>query len=217
MVHYRGTLGAIGGSRRTEPPSARTEGARVTGPATVLLPAHLSELSVPELDALRRDALHRGQAGRRGDALDALEAVLAEFRRRNRHSEAARTLRSQACLLLSRPDTRSAGGRAVDGLLRTGREHHLPAVEASGWAWHAQLRLRDGDMDGTIDAAANNYLLAYGALSNYYAVDRVGATLELIPHLVGVNRRPTGERGMVLWFRTGGDLVVPDSVRILNA
>jgi HK97 family phage major capsid protein len=72
-------------------------------------------------------------------------------------------------------------------------------------------------MDGSVTAAANNYLLAYGDLKQYYVVDRVGTTIELVPHLMGANGRPTGQRGLLLWFRTGGQLVVPDAVRVLNA
>jgi hypothetical protein len=72
-------------------------------------------------------------------------------------------------------------------------------------------------LDGTVDAAQNNYILVYGDLKQYYCVDRVGATIELVPHLFGANRRPTGQRGLLLWFRTGGDLVNPDAVRVLNA
>lgn len=72
-------------------------------------------------------------------------------------------------------------------------------------------------MDGSVTATAANYLVAYGDLRQYYVIDRVGAQLELISHLFGANRRPTGQRGLLLWFRTGGDLVNPDAVRVLNA
>ena len=44
-----------------------------------------------------------------------------------------------------------------------------------------------------------------------------GTTIELIPNLFGANRRPTGQRGFFMFFRTGGDLVIPDAVRVLNA
>lgn len=73
------------------------------------------------------------------------------------------------------------------------------------------------EMDGSVTAATTNYLLVYGEPKQHYVVDRVGATIELVPHVVGPNRRPTGERGFLLWFRTGAALVVPDAVRVLNA
>lgn len=50
----------------------------------------------------------------------------------------------------------------------------------------------------------------------FVIVDRIGSTLELVPHLVGANRRPTGQRGALLWFRTGSDVVVPNAFRLLN-
>jgi predicted phage gp36 major capsid-like protein len=34
---------------------------------------------------------------------------------------------------------------------------------------------------------------------------------------MGPNGRPTEQRGFLMWFRTGGQLVVPDAVRVLNA
>jgi HK97 family phage major capsid protein len=73
------------------------------------------------------------------------------------------------------------------------------------------------EMDGTLTAGANNYLLAYGDLRQYFVVDRVGSQVELVSHLFGANGRPTGQRGFLMWFRTGGALVVPDAVRVLNA
>lgn len=74
------------------------------------------------------------------------------------------------------------------------------------------------NMDGTFDpaATADNFLLLYGDFSNFVIVDRIGATLELIPHLVGANQRPTGERGALLWFRTGSDSVANNAFRVLN-
>lgn len=51
----------------------------------------------------------------------------------------------------------------------------------------------------------------------FVIVDRIGSTLELVPHLVGANRRPTGQRGALLWYRTGSDAVVPNAFRMLNA
>jgi HK97 family phage major capsid protein len=73
-------------------------------------------------------------------------------------------------------------------------------------------------MDGSINAAAtaDNYLLAYGDWSNFVIVDRIGTTIELIPNLVGANRRPTGQRGALMWFRTGSDVVVNEAFRLLD-
>ncbi|MAT06266.1 MAG: phage major capsid protein [Acidimicrobiaceae bacterium] len=77
----------------------------------------------------------------------------------------------------------------------------------------------NSNMDGTINAAAdgNNYALIYGDVRRgFFIVDRVGATLELIPNLTGENGRPTGQRGAFLWFRTGSKVVVPQALRLLD-
>lgn len=74
------------------------------------------------------------------------------------------------------------------------------------------------NMDGTFNAAAtaSNYLLAYGDWKQFLIVDRIGATIERVDHLVGANRRPTGERGALLWWRTGSDVLMPQAFRLLN-
>lgn len=77
----------------------------------------------------------------------------------------------------------------------------------------------NSNMDGTINAAATeqNYPLVYGDFGQGFVIaDRIGATLELVPHLFGANRRPTGQRGALLWFRTGSDVVVPNAFRVLS-
>ena len=72
-------------------------------------------------------------------------------------------------------------------------------------------------MDGVIDAGQENYILMHGDFTEFVIVDRIDTTLELIPNLVGANRRPTGQRGALLWFRTGSDSVVDNAFRLLNA
>ncbi|MFI0486120.1 phage major capsid protein [Actinomadura sp. 9N215] len=78
----------------------------------------------------------------------------------------------------------TANGSLMFPEIREGRLLNRPLNELS-------------NMDGAINAAAtgNNYLLLYGDFRNFVIVDRIGTTLELIPHLVGANRRPTGQRG----------------------
>ncbi|KXF51061.1 hypothetical protein AXA44_15445 [Rhodococcus sp. SC4] len=77
----------------------------------------------------------------------------------------------------------------------------------------------NSNMDGVVNPAASgsNYVLVYGDFSsNFVIVDRIGTTLELIPNLVGANRRPTGQRGALLWFRTGSDIVHPAGFKMLD-
>ena len=73
------------------------------------------------------------------------------------------------------------------------------------------------DVAGATASAGNDNVMLYGDFSNFVIVDRIGSTLELIPHLVGANQRPTGQRGALLWFRTGSDVVVDNAFRLLTA
>lgn len=75
------------------------------------------------------------------------------------------------------------------------------------------------DMDGVFSAAAtaNNYVLAYGDLQSYVIADRVGMTVEFIPHLFATgNNRPSGSRGWYAYYRVGADVVNPGALRLLN-
>ena len=75
------------------------------------------------------------------------------------------------------------------------------------------------DMDGVIDTGEENYLMVFGDLREYVVADRVGsASLSMVDNLFDTSTgMPTGTRGLLLFWRTGGDLVVPDAVRVLNA
>lgn len=71
-------------------------------------------------------------------------------------------------------------------------------------------------MDSTVTALAANPLLIFGDFSNYVIADRVGTTVEYIPHLFGSNRRPTGQRGWYAHFRVGADSVNDAGFRMLD-
>lgn len=70
-------------------------------------------------------------------------------------------------------------------------------------------------MDGTIAAGKN--LLIYGDFSNYVVTQRVGSTVELIPHLFGASLRPTGQRGLWLRAQHGADSINDAAFRMLQA
>jgi HK97 family phage major capsid protein len=72
-------------------------------------------------------------------------------------------------------------------------------------------------MDSSVTATATNFLAVFGDFQNYVIVDRVGTTIEYIPHLMGANRRPTGQRGWYAHFRVGADSVNDGAFRMLNA
>lgn len=65
-------------------------------------------------------------------------------------------------------------------------------------------------------AAGTPNPIVYGDFQQFVIVDRIGTTVELIPHLVGTNRRPTGQRGLWMWRRVGSDVVVDSAFRMLQ-
>jgi len=73
-------------------------------------------------------------------------------------------------------------------------------------------------MDSTIAGGATaDYVLLYGDFSNYVIADRVGTRVEVVPHLMGANRRPTLQRGLLLWGRLGADSINDAAFKLLNA
>lgn len=76
----------------------------------------------------------------------------------------------------------------------------------------------NSNMDGAINAAAtaNNYVLVYGDFQQFLIVDRIGTRIEFIENLMGANQRPTGQRGALLWFRTGSEVLVPEAFELLD-
>lgn len=71
-------------------------------------------------------------------------------------------------------------------------------------------------MDGVINATADNRVLVLGDWDNFVVADRLGMTVETIPHLVGTNHRPTGQRGWFAYYRVGSDSVNDGAFRMLN-
>lgn len=73
-------------------------------------------------------------------------------------------------------------------------------------------------MDGSVTALAENYIMVFGDFSDYYIVDRVGLSMELVPHLLDTgNNRPNGQRAFYCYWRVGADSVNDRSFILLNA
>ena len=71
-----------------------------------------------------------------------------------------------------------------------------------------------GDIDDT--ATADNFILILGDWRNYLIVDRVGMNMELVPHIMGANNRPSGQRGFLAWGRTGAGSLNDNAFRVLS-
>jgi HK97 family phage major capsid protein len=78
------------------------------------------------------------------------------------------------------------------------------------------------DMDGTI-AAGTDYVMVFGDFNNYVIADRIGMTMEFVPHLFQQTTagtgfgRPTGQRGWLAYVRHGADSVNDAAFRMLKA
>jgi HK97 family phage major capsid protein len=70
------------------------------------------------------------------------------------------------------------------------------------------------EMPGTITNAAK--ILIFGDFSRYLIVDRVGLTVDVIPHLFGANQRPTGQRGLYAYWRNGAKVLDANAFRALT-
>jgi HK97 family phage major capsid protein len=72
-------------------------------------------------------------------------------------------------------------------------------------------------MDGVVTALADNLMAIFGDFSNYVIADRIGMTVDFIPHLFDpTTGRPTGQRGWFAYYRVGADSVNDAGFRILN-
>lgn len=61
---------------------------------------------------------------------------------------------------------------------------------------------------------AGERILVLGDFSHFVIVDRVGMSVELIPHLFGENRRPTGQRGIYAHWRNSAAILNPNAFRV---
>jgi HK97 family phage major capsid protein len=64
--------------------------------------------------------------------------------------------------------------------------------------------------------ATGNLILAVGDWRYFLIVDRVGMDIELVPHLFGTSGRPTGQRGIVAFWRNTSVVLSPNAFRVLK-
>ena len=71
------------------------------------------------------------------------------------------------------------------------------------------------EMSSTI--TTDELVLLLGDFSNYVIADRIGTTVEFIPHLFATNaNRPSGQRGWFAYYRVGADSVNDGAFRVLR-
>ena len=85
-----------------------------------------------------------------------------------------------------------------------------------GYPWEEASNV-DSSADIDPGATEDNFVLYLGNWSRYVIVDRVGMNVELIPHLFATgNNRPSGQRGLYAFMRTGADSVDDNAFRVMS-
>lgn len=69
-------------------------------------------------------------------------------------------------------------------------------------------------MDSTV--VDGNDILVYGDFSQFLIIDRIGMTVELVPHVFGATQRPTGERGIFAIWSNNARILVPEAFALLR-
>jgi HK97 family phage major capsid protein len=67
----------------------------------------------------------------------------------------------------------------------------------------------------TAMATDNSVAMVFGDFKQFLIVDRIGMTVELVPHVLGANRRPTGQRGVYAVWMNNSKILIPDAFRYL--
>jgi HK97 family phage major capsid protein len=67
----------------------------------------------------------------------------------------------------------------------------------------------------TTSATADATLMIFGDFKQFLIVDRIGMNVEMIPHLFGSNRRPTGQRGVYAVWMNNSKILVPGAFKRL--
>lgn len=65
--------------------------------------------------------------------------------------------------------------------------------------------------------ATNDLFLVLGDFTNFLIVDRIGMSVEIVPHLFGAYGRPTGQRGFYAYWRNACKVLTPNAFRVLKA
>lgn len=62
---------------------------------------------------------------------------------------------------------------------------------------------------------ASKKLIVLGDFKNFLIVDRIGMNAEIVPHVMGTNGRPTGQRGVFAWWMNNSKVLVDNAFKVL--
>jgi HK97 family phage major capsid protein len=135
------------------------------------------------------------------------------------------TLANLYSLIASLPPRYRARGVFVGDLQILNRIRQFDTVGSSAAIWVDSLQddvssrllgkpVYEGSEFPDAPATAAKFLV-FGDFSRYLIVDRIGLSVEVIPHLMGANRRPTGQRGLYAYWRNGAKVLDANAFRAL--
>ncbi len=91
----------------------------------------------------------------------------------------------------------------------------FPSVQGPNPTLLNRPAYESSDMSSTI--TTDQLVLLFGDFSEYVIADRIGTTVEFIPHLFATgNNRPSGQRGWYAYYRTGADSVNDNAFKLLR-
>lgn len=103
----------------------------------------------------------------------------------------------------------TSGGAALWKRLAEGLEH--------GGNTGAELIGYPANEVSTMDSAltTGNEIAVLGDFRYYLIAERIGMSIDLIPHLFGANQRPTGQKGLYAFWRNGAKVLAAGAFRKL--
>jgi HK97 family phage major capsid protein len=96
-------------------------------------------------------------------------------------------------------------GSTTEPQMMVAREGNILGRPKVGWSTMAN-----------VSTAGSKLIIAGDFRAAMTIADRIGMSVELVPHLVGASFRPTGQRGLFAYWRTGSKVVVPEALRYLE-
>jgi HK97 family phage major capsid protein len=107
----------------------------------------------------------------------------------------------------------TAGGANLWMRLPQGLANQVPGPGNTGAELIGYAANEASSMSSTF--TTGNKVAVLGDFRYYCIVDRIGMAVEIVPHLFGANRKPTGQRGFLAFWRNSAEVLSPNAFRVL--
>jgi HK97 family phage major capsid protein len=108
----------------------------------------------------------------------------------------------------------TTGGAQLWLRLAQGLANQVPAPGNTGADLIGYPANESSSMTGPV--VAGNLIAVLGDFRYFLIVDRIGMSVEIVQHLFGANRRPTGQRGLYAFWRNNSKVLSPNAFRVLK-